>query len=151
MKTGISSASLRVAAKLENLAAIRRFVEEAATALGIDLATVTDTVLAVDEAASNIVVHGYRDQPGPIEVKVKRGRDTLVICLRDEASPFDPTSIPAPDLTVPLEQRATGGMGIHLIRQIMDKVTHRVTSQGGNELLLMKRLEENSEDFDICD
>ena len=82
---------------------------------------------------------------------MKRGRDTLVICLRDEASPFDPTSIPAPDLTVPLEQRATGGMGIHLIRQIMDKVTHRVTSQGGNELLLMKRLEESSEDFDICD
>jgi len=151
MKTGISSASLRVAAKLENLAAIRRFVEEAATALGIDLATVTNTVLAVDEAASNIVVHGYQRQPGTIEIEVKRGRDALVICLRDEASPFDLTSIPAPDLTVPLEQRATGGMGIHLIRQIMDKVTHRVTSQGGNELLLMKRLEENSEDFDICD
>ena len=150
MKTSASFPSLRIAAKLENLAAIRRFVEEAAAALGIDPATVTDIVLAVDEAASNIVVHGYQGQPGTIEIEVKRERDALLIYLRDEASPFDPTSVGAPDLTVPLEQRATGGMGIHLIRQIMDKVVHRITSQGGNELLLVKRLEENSEDLDIC-
>jgi len=150
MKTSASSPFLRIAAKLENLAAIRRFVEEAAAALGVGPATVTDIVLAVDEAASNIVVHGYRGQPGTIEIEVKRERDALLIYLRDEASPFDPNSVPAPDLTTPLEQRATGGMGIHLIRQIMDKVTHRNTSQGGNELFLVKRLEENSEDFDIC-
>jgi len=150
MKTRASSPFLRIAAKLENLAAIRRFVEETAAALGVGLATVTDIVLAVDEAVSNIVVHGYQGQPGAIEIEVKRERDALLICLRDEAPPFDPTNVPAPDLTAPLEQRATDGMGIHLIRQIMDKVTHRKTSQGGNELLLVKRLGENSEDFDMC-
>lgn len=106
--------------------------------------------MAVDEAVRNIVVQGYQGQLGTIEIEVKRERDALLICLRDEASPFDPASVPVPALTAPLEQRATGGMGIHLIRQIMDKVTHRNTSQGGNELLLVKRLEENSEDFDIC-
>jgi serine/threonine-protein kinase RsbW len=146
-----SSASLRLPAKLENLTAIRRFVDETAAGLGIDRATVADIVLAVDEAASNVVLHGYRGQPGSLEVEVKRGRNALVICLRDEAPPFDPTTVPAPDLAAPLEQQAVDGMGMHLIRQIMDSVIHRTSPQGGNELLLVKRLEENSEDFDICD
>jgi anti-sigma regulatory factor (Ser/Thr protein kinase) len=79
---------------------------------------------------------------------VKHGQQGLVICLR-EAPPFDPANIPAPDLTVPLEQRADGGMGIHLIRQVIDQIVHRITSGGGNELLLVKRLEEENENLDI--
>jgi serine/threonine-protein kinase RsbW len=141
MSTSTPHASLRIAAKLENLAAIRRFVEETAIAFGIQPAVVTGIVLAVDEAASNIVVHGYQGQPGTIEIEVKRERAALLICLRDEASPFDPTSVPAPDTTLPLEQRASGGLGIHLIRHMMDEVTHRTIPQGGNELVLVKRLE----------
>jgi anti-sigma regulatory factor (Ser/Thr protein kinase) len=53
------------------------------------------------------------------------------------------------DLTVPPEQRTISGMGIHLIRLIMDKVIHRITPQGGNELLPVRRLEEDNEDLDI--
>lgn len=151
METSAAPASLRVVAKLENLATIRRFVEKATTALDVDPATVADAVLAVDEAASNIILHGYRGQPGIIEIEVERTGNTLAIRLRDEAAPFDPTSFPTPDLTLPLEQRAVDGLGIHLIRQIMNEVTHRTTPQGGNELLLVKRLEEKSEDFDIGD
>jgi serine/threonine-protein kinase RsbW len=149
MKTNTSSTSLRVTARLENLATIRRFVEETVTALDVSPDAVADIVLAVDEVVSNIVVHGYRGQPGPIEIEVKHGRGTLAICIRDEAFPFNPTSVPPPDLTLPLEQRTIGGIGIHLIRQVMEKVIHRITPQGGNELLLVKGLEENSEDFDI--
>jgi serine/threonine-protein kinase RsbW len=144
-------ASLCIAAKLESLAVIRCFVEDAMTALGIDPATIASTVLAVDEAASNIVTHGYQGQPGDIEIDVQHERIALTICLRDQAPPFDPTSVPAPDLTAPLEQRVAGGLGIHLIRQTMDKVIHRITPHGGNELLLIKRLEEDSEALDICD
>jgi serine/threonine-protein kinase RsbW len=128
---------------------IRRFVEKATTALDVDPTTVGDAVLAVDEAASNIILHGYQGQPGIIEIEVERTGDDLVVRLRDEAAPFDPTSFPAPDLTLPLEQQAVDGLGIHLIRRVMDKVTHRITPQGGNELLLVKRLEDKSEDFDI--
>lgn len=151
MMTNAPFASLCIAAKLENLAAIRRFVEDTMTALGIDPATIASTILAVDEAASNIITHGYQGQPGDIEIDVRRERNALLICLRDCAPPFDPTSVPEPDLDVPLEQRAAGGLGVHLMRQTMDKVTHRVTPRGGNELLLIKRLEEDSEDLDICD
>jgi serine/threonine-protein kinase RsbW len=151
MTPNAPSASLCVAAQLENLAVIRRFVEDAMTALGIDPATIASTVLAVDEAASNIITHGYQGQPGNIEIDVQREKSTLVVSLRDRAPPFDLTSVPTPDLAVPLEERVVGGLGIHLIRQMMDKVICRMTPQGGNELLLIKRLEEDSEDLDICD
>jgi serine/threonine-protein kinase RsbW len=136
MKT---NTSLQIAAELRNLAEIRCFVQETVLALGADPAVIPNLILAVDEAVSNIIAHGYQGQGGTVEIEVSRERDALLIRLRDEAAPFDPTSVPPPDLTVPLEQRAAGGLGIHLIRQIMDEMTHRVTPQGGNELTLVKR------------
>ncbi len=138
--TGMNTkTSLRIMAEPENLGRIRRFAEETAMALGVDPAVIPDVVLAVDEAASNIILHGYQGRPGSIEIEVEREGDALVIRLRDEAAPFDPTSISSPDLSLPLEQRAVGGLGIFLIRQVVDEVTHRVTPQGGNELTLVKR------------
>ena len=63
-----------------------------------------DVLLAVDEAATNVVVHGYQGREGVIEIEVLREGDALVIRLRDEAEPFDPTSLPPPDLAVPLAE-----------------------------------------------
>jgi len=134
-----TESSLRIAAELKNLSVIRRFVQETATALGADPDAISDVILAVDEAATNSIVHGYQGQPGIIEIEVRRIGDSLVVCLRDQATSFDPTIVPSPDLTLPLEQRPFGGMGIHLMRQFMDKVTHRVTSQGDNELTMVKK------------
>lgn len=134
-----TSSSLCIAAELKNLVEIRRIVQETATALGVDSATIPDVLLAVDEAASNIIIHGYQGQGGAIEIEMEREGDALVIRLRDEAPPFDPAAIPPPDLTLPLEQRPIGGLGIYLMRQVMDEVTHRITPQGGNELTLLKR------------
>ena len=71
MSKSAPSASLCIAARLENLAVIRRFVEDATTALGIDPATVASIILAVDEATSNIITHGYQGQPGDIEIDVQ--------------------------------------------------------------------------------
>ena len=50
-----------------------------------------------------------------------------------------PESVPPPDVTQPLDERPLGGMGIHLMRQLMDEVTHRATPQGGNELTMIKK------------
>jgi serine/threonine-protein kinase RsbW len=131
--------SLRLAAETENLAEIRCFVEEMASTLGLDPAMIPNVILAVDEAVSNITAHGYQGQGGVVEIEVGREEDALVIRIRDEAAPFDPTIVPPPDLTMPLEQRTPGGLGIHLIRQTMDEMTHCITPQGGNELTLVKR------------
>jgi serine/threonine-protein kinase RsbW len=131
---------LRFEADSENLSHIRRFVQEKATALGADTEAVGDLLIAANEAAANIVAHGYQGRSGVIDVEVTQKGDYLEVLLRDQAQPFDPTTIPPPDTTVPLEQRPYGGMGMHLIRELLDNVTYRFTPQGENELVLTKRL-----------
>ena len=135
-----AGSTLRIGAELDNLSLIRRFVEDAAIGFGADQEVIPDVLLAVTEAATNIMIHGYQGQPGTIEIEVSRKGDSLVVCLRDQAPPFDPTTVPPPDVTLPLEQRQPGGLGIHFMRQFMDELTYRSTPQGGNELTLGKRL-----------
>ena len=129
----------QISAELKNLALIRDFVQETATVLAADPVMLLDVVLAVSEVATNIMIHGYQGQPGLIEIEVGRAGNSLVVRLRDQAPPFDPTVVPDPDLTLPLEKRSPGGMGIYLARQLMDELTHRLTPQGGNELTLIKK------------
>jgi anti-sigma regulatory factor (Ser/Thr protein kinase) len=129
-----------ISAELPNLELIRRFVEEKAAAFGADRNAIDDTVQAVDEAAANIIIHGYRGGPGTIEIEVTKEGETLVINLRDQAPLFDPTLVPPPDLTLPLEERRLGGLGVYLIRQFMDSVTYSATAEQGNELTLRKKI-----------
>lgn len=135
------ASTLRVLAELPNLAVIRRFVEETATALKADCGAIDDMIQAVDESATNIIVHGYQGRPGHIEIEVTQEGNVLVVRLRDQAHLFDPTRAPPPDLTLPLERRRVGGLGIHLTRQFTDSMTYRITSEGGNELTLRKKVE----------
>jgi serine/threonine-protein kinase RsbW len=127
-------------AELPNLAVIRRFVEETAMALQVDRDAIDDMIQAVDESATNIIVHGYRGRTGNIEIEVTREGYMLVVRLRDQAPLFDPTRAPPPDLTLPLERRRVGGVGIHLTRQFTDSMTYHTTSEGGNELTLRKKV-----------
>ncbi len=136
--------AMQVPADVKQLGAIRRFVEESAAGMGVDAQTIADMVQAVDEAATNIIMHGYRaGGPGTIDLEVDREGEWLVVRLRDGARPFDPTMHPPPDLTVPLEQRQPGGLGIHLMRSFTDKMAWRTTPDGGNELTLSKRATAN--------
>ena len=131
--------SLHVAADVAQLATIRAFVEQQARVLDVDASAIYDLVLAVNEVATNIVVHGYRSQPGVIEIELRPLGDAIEIRLRDHATLFDPTRVPTPDLTLPLHKRPLGGMGLHVTRQIMDSMRYRVTPEGGNELMLVKQ------------
>jgi serine/threonine-protein kinase RsbW len=131
---------IRVAAEPANLARIRRFVEEQAVELGADENMVGDIIQAVDESVTNVIVHGYRGSPGIVEVEVRLERGALVVQLRDHAPPFDPTSVPRPDLDLPLERRPLGGMGVHLTRELTDEAKYRRPEGWGNELTLIKRI-----------
>jgi anti-sigma regulatory factor (Ser/Thr protein kinase) len=131
--------SIRVAADVEQLATIRAFVERQADLLGVEASAIYDLVLAANEIATNIVVHGYQGRSGTIEVEMRRSGAAIEVRLRDQAPAFDPTRAPAPDLTLPLHKRPFGGMGIHVTRQMMDDIHHRALPQGGNELTLVKR------------
>ncbi|MBI1876725.1 MAG: ATP-binding protein [Chloroflexi bacterium] len=129
---------LHITAELKNLNQIRNFVETSATALGFELDVIPNVQLAVDEVATNVMLHGYRGQGGTLEIEIERVGGDLIVRLRDEAAPFDPTTVPAPNLTLPLANRPIGGLGVYLVRRAMDQVYHRVTSTGGNELTLVK-------------
>lgn len=130
--------ALQTTAELKNLSQIRDFVEMAAKTLGFEPDLIPNVQLAVDEVATNVMLHGYQSRGGSLEVELERAGADLVVRLRDEAPPFDPTTVPAPDLTLPLAKRPVGGLGIYLVRRAMDEVIHRITAAGGNELTLVK-------------
>jgi serine/threonine-protein kinase RsbW len=128
------------AANVENLAGIRDFVERTAAALDADPSAIDDLVLAVDEAATNIIQHGYRGAAGKIEIVVEGVDEALVVRISDQAPPFDPTQVPPPDLSLPLERRQPGNLGIYIIKQLVDEVIYTTPPQGGNQLILRKRI-----------
>ena len=107
----VAKSHLCIPANFESLSTIREFVQQSAWAFQVEADSICDILLAVDEAATNIVVHGYRGCEGTIEIEIQRLEDALVVRLRDEANPFDPRCVPAADVELPLEQRAPGGLG----------------------------------------
>ena len=136
---------LRIPADVERVAEIRGAVREVATACNAEPDCLDDLVQAVDEATTNVIVHGYAGAAGPIDVDVARVGETIVITVEDEAAPYDPTSHEEPDLSVPPEHRRPGGMGIHLMRAALDRIEHRPRPGGGNILTMTRRLERRSQ------
>lgn len=136
----MSGHTLRIPARVENLASVRAHVTEYALNQGASDRAAYLLALAVDEAVTNIIVHGYRGQPGEIEVEVSTENGRLLIHLRDSAPAFDPTTAPEPDLTLPLEERPLGGLGIHLMRRCTDELRYRVLPGGGNEFTMIKTI-----------
>jgi len=134
-----AEASRNFPAELEQMALMRKFVEETATAWQADPDELADVVLAVDELATNSTLHGYRGRSGDIELKMRRTGADLEIVLRDRAAAFDPTQVPPPDMSLPLEDRPIGGLGLHLVRHMVDELRYRARPEGGNEIVLVKK------------
>lgn len=123
----------------KDLADIRHFIEATGSQLSLESSVIVALRQAVDEAVSNILMHGYQDQAGPLRLDIGQNGADLWIRLRDKAPPFDPTQVPPPDLTVPLLLRPPGGLGLPLIREAMDDLRYRPLPEGGNEFILVKR------------
>jgi len=144
MTADTETRALTLPAELGRVAEVRAFVREAAIAAGASDEVVADAVQAIDEAATNVIVHGYRGAPGELEVRssVRDGR--IEIRLLDRAPTFDPGTVAEPDLSVPPLQRRPGGMGVHLIRAATDETRHHPRPGGGNELVLVCAVERRS-------
>lgn len=129
---------LRIDADLDQLGDVRQFVRRRVASGDVPAEFVDDLVQAVDEAATNVIVHGYQGQPGWLQVGVATEDDRFVVTIEDQCRPFDPTTVPDPDLTVPPMARKPGGMGVHLIRESMDSMTYRPRPGGGNILTMIR-------------
>lgn len=136
-----TGAILLFPAERKQLAAIRSFVDTQAAYARASAEMIDDLIQAVDEAATNVIVHGYQDGPGEIEIEIRTRNGEIIIYLRDSSPHFDPTIVPDPDIHLPLEKRKPGGLGIYLIRKCVDSFRYRVCPDGRNEIELIKWLD----------
>jgi serine phosphatase RsbU (regulator of sigma subunit)/anti-sigma regulatory factor (Ser/Thr protein kinase)/transposase len=131
---------LQVAAEERHLAEIRDFIQEAGEKLQIPGKVLANTKLAVDEACTNVVKHGYRGrQGGFIEITVVGNGHEFSIAIRDTGRSFDLRNVKSPDLKMYVETRKRGGLGVFLMNQLMDDVRYRA-GQDGNVLTMSKHL-----------
>ena len=118
---------------------IRTFVGNQAREAGFNAKDIYSVQLAADEAASNVIEHAYEGKPdGMFEVSCEFREDRLIITLLDHGKAFDPSQVEEPDLKADLSDRKIGGLGVYLIRNLMDEVRYEST-QAGNLLTLIKR------------
>jgi serine/threonine-protein kinase RsbW len=133
--------TLRVKAILENVPLAMDCVKQWAMAAGFEDRALYEIQLAVDEACANVVHHAYRGtEPGDMEISCDLEDEFLKIRVRDWGKGFDPDEVPMPNLDAPLEERGVGGLGLFILRQIMDRVRFTFDPDRGNELEMDKRL-----------
>jgi anti-sigma regulatory factor (Ser/Thr protein kinase) len=132
--------TVQFSARFEFLDEIRDFVGQIASEAGFGARDVYSIQLATDEAASNIIEHAYEGVPeGVIEVSCGVQGNALRIVLVDHGESFDPSIVPNPDLKADLSVRKIGGLGIYLMRKLMDEVHYESNANKSNKLTLIKR------------
>ena len=129
------------AAYLESLDDFRGFLKEhCADHPGVTEEILYDLQLAVDEACTNIITHGYADMdPGSIILDLELDTDKITISLTDFGHAFEPDNAPVPDVDAPIEEREIGGFGLFFIQQSVDEMNYQ-TSEDGNTMTLIKHL-----------
>jgi serine/threonine-protein kinase RsbW len=127
--------------RLENLSQIGVYISKAARRAGLDDESIYAVELAVDEAATNIIEHGYgSSENGKIICAYEILPDGIKITLKDNARKFDPDAVPEPSFHgKSIENLSPRGLGLFFIRKMMDEVVFDFTPGVGNTLTLIKR------------
>ena len=126
-------------ADASQLAGLNRFLREFWQEAGLEPAWLGSFELALEEIFLNIVMHGSRPGSAPrVEVSLSLGADAVTMRIEDDGPHFDPLLLPAPDVTAGLSDRRVGGLGVHLVRNLMDTVSYQ-RSEGRNQLCMSKR------------
>lgn len=130
---------IRISAKLENIDPLVEKIVENVRNKKVDKKVKYQIMLACEEALVNIVQYAYPDMDGNIKVVIKEPLDSdkIIIKIMDNGIPFNPLSVPDPDLNMPLEIRDVGGLGIFLMKEIMDDV--RYERKGEENILTFEK------------
>jgi anti-sigma regulatory factor (Ser/Thr protein kinase) len=143
--------TLTVTSELNKLESIARFVCETASAMGMDDETIYAVQLAVDEACTNIMDYAYKGRPGqPVTIECSEQNGRCVVVIRDRGRPFDPGCVAPPNLKAPLSKRKIGGLGIFIMRKLMDDVCFQYSPGTGNELTLIKAFQRQEPKRGAC-
>jgi serine/threonine-protein kinase RsbW len=132
-------------AHLESLHDFREFIKGHCSGIpGVTHESLYDIQLAVDEACTNIISHGYAGMdPGSIILDLDIDPNRIVVTLTDFGHSFEPSSTPVPDVNAPIEERELGGFGLFFIQQSVDEMDYQVT-EDGNTMILTKYLTRSS-------
>jgi serine/threonine-protein kinase RsbW len=138
---------LTISGVLENVPLACEFVAAAARDAGLDEKAIYHCHLAVDEACTNIIEHGYgvMGVEGMIDIGCQVEGSRFIIDIRDDSPAFDPTAVPDPERGAVIGDLEPGGLGIYFIKRFMDDV-HYERGSGRNHLLLIKMLPAPSAD-----
>ncbi|MFP4481202.1 MAG: ATP-binding protein [Thermovirgaceae bacterium] len=118
----------------EKIGEVTAFVATHAEEAAIDARRMPHLELALEEALVNICTYAYKEPPRVVTVRILQDEKRFGVNLADEGIPFDPLEgVPKPDVDAPLEERSQGGLGVLLIRRVMDEVHYR--REGGRNIL----------------
>jgi len=126
---------------LDSLSKIGAYVLEAASEAGLEKKIAYRLRLAVDEIATNSIVHGYErvGEEGDLVVSAEVGEGILTIILEDTGPPYDPFKTPSPDdLDQPLDDRDIGGLGVFLAIQGVDEFRYEWENETNRNIFIMK-------------
>ncbi|MGB0385882.1 MAG: ATP-binding protein [Ardenticatenaceae bacterium] len=139
--------SLRVTGTLDSLSVIGEYIMKAANLAGLSKRKAYRLRLAVDEIATNAIVHGYMDasEEGDLIIRAAIDDTTLTITLEDSGPPYDARQTPPPSgMEAPLSERETGGLGVFLALQGVDQFDYERAGEWNRNIFVVKREESAS-------
>ena len=137
---GVTDAHTSVPGEAAHLSELTQFAHEFWLRVGLPHTAAAAFDLALEEVFMNVVMHGSPAQRAPqVHVSLSLVEEQLTLTVADDGPPFDPLALAAPDITANVEERRVGGLGVFLIRQLMDSVSYQ-RLDARNQLLMTKRL-----------
>jgi anti-sigma regulatory factor (Ser/Thr protein kinase) len=134
------SLTIPVRNELAELERVALLIEEFGRRHGLPTRTVFELNLAIDEVLTNIISYAFLDTVAHeivVRLSTTTPSGTVVVEIEDDGQPFDPTCCAPPDLTQPIDDRPVGGLGIHLVRRLMDSLAYR--RQRDKNVLAMRK------------
>ena len=126
--------------QIEELERLAIFVEEVSEELGLDPETTMNLNLALEEVVSNVILYAYpREMGEKITIMAQTEKQSLIFTITDKGKEFDPTIVEEADVTLSAEEREIGGLGIFIVKNIMNEVTYQ-RLDGKNILTLKKNI-----------
>ncbi|MFH1051598.1 MAG: ATP-binding protein [bacterium] len=129
--------------ELVELQKIRNFIEKKALEYGLSEKSAGQVALAVDEACTNLIEHAFHhDKNREICISTEKSGDKMIVSIFDDSSPFNPLDVEKPNMDIYFKELKRGGLGIHLMRSVMDEIEYYPSKQNGsqNVLKLIKKI-----------
>ena len=136
--------TLTTIASFSKITEIADFIEKSLLEEKIPQNIIFPIGLAVDEITNNIMMYAYENKEGTLSISLTVTHEEISIEILDHGKQFNPLSFPPPDLTQEAEKRRIGGLGIHLVRKVMDEVQYK--HHDGQNILTIKKFVSNQKE-----